>query len=256
MNATPPRALIVGGSLAGLLAASTLRQIGWQVDVFERSTHDLDGRGAGLGLQPEVIAAFNFSKIKHATLGVRSNERLALDRDGNVDRQSFVVRTQTSWHMLYGALRAALPNASMHTGETFRSFQPQGNKVEALFESGRVEVGDLLIGADGARSAVRSQVLPGLVPTYAGYVAWRGVLPEKSLPASTSKLLADAFAVQQDPSFMFLEYLIPGEDGSVKKGGAPKELGLVCQSPGVGLARAVYRSPRHGSPLLTAARKR
>jgi 2-polyprenyl-6-methoxyphenol hydroxylase-like FAD-dependent oxidoreductase len=39
-----PRALIIGGSLGGLFAATTLRAIGWQVDIFERSPHDLDSR--------------------------------------------------------------------------------------------------------------------------------------------------------------------------------------------------------------------
>ena len=46
---TNGHALIIGGSLGGLFAAHLLRAAGWQVDVFERSTEDLAGRGAGLG---------------------------------------------------------------------------------------------------------------------------------------------------------------------------------------------------------------
>ena len=50
------RALIVGGSMSGLLAAIMLRRRGWQVDVFERVAGELAGRGAGIVAQPEVIA--------------------------------------------------------------------------------------------------------------------------------------------------------------------------------------------------------
>jgi 2-polyprenyl-6-methoxyphenol hydroxylase-like FAD-dependent oxidoreductase len=46
-----PRALVIGGSLAGLLTAISLRKIDWRVDVFERSPHALDSRGGGLVLQ-------------------------------------------------------------------------------------------------------------------------------------------------------------------------------------------------------------
>ena len=42
------RALIIGGSMSGLLAALMLRQNGWQVEVFERAEGGLAGRGAGI----------------------------------------------------------------------------------------------------------------------------------------------------------------------------------------------------------------
>jgi flavin-dependent dehydrogenase len=41
-------ALIVGASVAGLVAAIQFRRIGWDVDVFERSAVELAGRGAGI----------------------------------------------------------------------------------------------------------------------------------------------------------------------------------------------------------------
>ena len=48
------RALIIGGSMAGLLSALLLRRIGWRVDVFERSADDLASRGAGIATHPEL----------------------------------------------------------------------------------------------------------------------------------------------------------------------------------------------------------
>jgi 2-polyprenyl-6-methoxyphenol hydroxylase-like FAD-dependent oxidoreductase len=67
-----PRALVIGGSLGGLLAANTLKTIGWRVDVFERSPHALDSRGGGIVLQPDALAALRFAGVGHTdALGVR-----------------------------------------------------------------------------------------------------------------------------------------------------------------------------------------
>ncbi|MBF6568941.1 MAG: FAD-dependent monooxygenase [Candidatus Binataceae bacterium] len=47
-NVTASRAIIVGGSMAGLFAALLLRQMGWEVRVCERTPNQLTGRGAGI----------------------------------------------------------------------------------------------------------------------------------------------------------------------------------------------------------------
>jgi 2-polyprenyl-6-methoxyphenol hydroxylase-like FAD-dependent oxidoreductase len=49
------RALIVGGSMSGLLAALLLQRSGWCVEVFERVESELAGRGAGIVAQPDLI---------------------------------------------------------------------------------------------------------------------------------------------------------------------------------------------------------
>ena len=51
MNAMP-RVGVVGGSIGGLTAALVLRDLGCEVDVFERSGTALEARGAGIGLHP------------------------------------------------------------------------------------------------------------------------------------------------------------------------------------------------------------
>ena len=50
------RALIIGGSLGGLFAGLLLRQAGWDVTVFERSSGDLASRGVGIGTHVELFA--------------------------------------------------------------------------------------------------------------------------------------------------------------------------------------------------------
>ncbi|MBV8036385.1 FAD binding domain-containing protein [Roseateles sp.] len=216
---TKPRALIIGGSLGGLFTATTLQAIGWQVDIFERSPHVLDSRGGGVVLQGDVLRAFNFAGIETpGALGVQSGDRIYLDREDKVVSRTFMPQTQTSWNMLYGAMKRKLPPEVFHPGEQFVRFEQEGERITAHFASGRVETGDLLVGADGARSAVRQQVIPGLGPNYGGYVAWRGLVEEKDLPKRAADVLMGTFAFQQGPGHLMLEYLVPGEDESTQKG--------------------------------------
>ncbi len=48
--------------------------------------------------------------------------------------------------------------------------------MTAQFADGSQAVGDLLIGADGIHSVIRSQLFPEVRLRYSGYVAWRGVV--------------------------------------------------------------------------------
>ena len=218
-SASSPRALVVGGSLAGLFAATTLRAAGWDVAVFERSPQALESRGGGLVLQPDVLEAFRFAGIDlDPLLGVASDDRIYLDADDRVISRTFMPQTQTSWNKLYSTMLDALPDHTVHSGERLVSFQQSGDKVMALFASGRIESGDILIGADGAMSSVRTQLLPPSRPAYAGYVAWRGLVAEPMLGANAADRLGSAFAFQQGRDHLFLEYRIPGADGSTEAG--------------------------------------
>src|SRR5437764_621072 len=77
-------ALIVGGSMSGLLAALLLRRAGWEVAVFERVESELAGRGAGIVAQPELIETLSGLGIDSTDLGVAITTRKILDADGAV----------------------------------------------------------------------------------------------------------------------------------------------------------------------------
>ena len=219
MSAARPRALIIGGSLGGLFTAVSLRAIGWEVKVFERSAGLLDSRGGGLVLQPEIEAVFDMAQVPHVTpLGVRSRERIYLDRHDEIVSQAMMPQMQTSWNTLYGSMHRALPEGVIHSGERLLNFEQDGKSVTAHFASGRVAHGDLLVGADGSRSTVRSALLPDAQPHYAGYVAWRGLVAERDVPPEVDAKLADSFAFQQGDDHMLLQYLVPGEDESRTQG--------------------------------------
>src|ERR1700739_5126263 len=77
-------ALVVGGSVSGLLAAIMLSRRGWAVEVFERVESELAGRGAGIVAQAELIAHLDALGLDTTDLGIVAQTRKLLDVDGRV----------------------------------------------------------------------------------------------------------------------------------------------------------------------------
>ncbi|WP_413729288.1 FAD binding domain-containing protein [Sodalis sp. RH22] len=216
------RALIIGGSLGGLFAGTMLRAIGWNVDIFERSPHDLDSRGGGIVLQPEVKEVFRRGGITldNDRLGVRSAYRTVFLPDGAIQSRHLAPQTQTSWSLIYTTLKTAFGESHYHRGKRLARIEQDFSTatVTALFEDGSRESGDLLIGADGGGSTVRSLFWPQVQPRYAGYLAWRGLVPEDAMPAAAREALHGDFGFANNSGSHILGYLMPGEDNDVRPG--------------------------------------
>lgn len=230
MSAAPPdpadstarRALIVGGSLGGLFAGALLKRSGWNVDIYERSSRDLDSRGGGIVLQPEVVEAFQRAgaDIETMDLGVPSRERKVFRRDGSLQDRRLAPQTQTSWSLIYTTMKRAFGEAHYHQGKTLTALRQEepGRRVTALFEDGTQETGDLLIGADGNGSTVRRLLWPEAEPTYAGYLAWRGLVPEEEMPPVAREGLHGDFGFANTGGSHILGYLVPGETNDTRPG--------------------------------------
>lgn len=217
----PPRVVIVGGSLGGLFAGTLLLKAGLDVHVYERSAADLDSRGGGIVLQPEVLEVFRRADIDLGTrdLGVRSLNRTVFAPDGAVLRRDRALQSQTSWSMIYSTIRAAFPDERYHQGRRLISIeQPHASEVIAVFDDGERIAADLLIGADGNESKVRSLIWPDEHPTYAGYAAWRGLLSENEMPVSAREALHGDFGFANGPGSHALGYLVPGEGNDTRPG--------------------------------------
>ena len=219
MNTIDKRAIVIGGSLAGLFAGTLLRSIGWQVDIYERSSHSLDSRGGGIVLQPDVVEAFQRSGVAYeAPLGVVAHERYYLKRDGSIAQPMPMRQTLTSWNLLYGSMRRHFPAEHYHQGKNLTEISQDRTQVTATFADGTRETGDLLVGADGPTSTIRQLLLPDYTPQYAGYVAYRGLVDEGKLDPATAKLLTERFVFYQLPNSHILQYVIPGENESLIPG--------------------------------------
>src|ERR1700704_1076251 len=151
------RAVIIGGSMSGLFSAAFLSQIGWDVDVYERSGVELVGRGAGITGHPELMDALEASGAGTKDLGVEVPKRIAIDRDGRVTDERPLRQILTSWDRLQQILRSTIDPAHYHLGHTFQRVEQNGSGVEVHFADGKIERADILVGGDGIRSSVRGQ---------------------------------------------------------------------------------------------------
>ncbi len=216
---TARRALVIGGSVGGLMAASLLGRAGWDVAIFERAQGDLAGRGAGLGLSAELFAVMRRMGARIApSTAVPVGALLWLEPDGVVvyeDRRGWVTG---AWQRIYQPLRAAVPDAIYHAGRALARVEQDGRGVTAIFTDGSHQSGDVLIAADGVNSTVRGQFLPELQPRYAGYVAWRGVVEERDIDARDHALLVDAISFCAPPGELILSMPIPGADDDMRRG--------------------------------------
>lgn len=212
------RAIIIGGSMSGLFSAAFLRQIGWDVDVYERSGVELVGRGAGITTHPELIEALEASGAGTADLGVEVPKRIAIDRNGKVTGERPLRQILTSWDRLQRLLRATVDEAHYHLGHAFERVDQDERGVRVTFAGGKVEHADLLVGGDGIRSSVRGQLAPELQPVYAGYYIWRGAPNEADLSPKTLKEIFPYFVFYLPPRQEIITYPISGFDNELTPG--------------------------------------
>jgi 2-polyprenyl-6-methoxyphenol hydroxylase-like FAD-dependent oxidoreductase len=214
-----PRALVIGGSLGGLFAARLLRRIGWHVEVFERVPDEMAGRGAGIATHPELFEALDRAGIPvDDSIGVEAPLRITLDAAGNRVGDWPLRQIFTSWGRIYHLLRDACPPAGYHQGTALARVEQDGSGVTAVFADGARVRGDLLVGADGLRSTVRAHFLPEIVPSYAGYVAWRGLVDEAVLSERTHATLVGTLAFCLPRGEQMLGYFVAGPGNTTAPG--------------------------------------
>jgi 2-polyprenyl-6-methoxyphenol hydroxylase-like FAD-dependent oxidoreductase len=212
------RAIIVGGSMSGLFSAAFLRQIGWDVDVYERSRVELVGRGAGITGHPELFEALEASGAGTKDLGVEVPKRIAVDREGRVTDERPLRQIMTSWDRMQRLLRAGIDDAHYHLGWSYERVDQDDRGVRVQFSGGRVENADVLIGGDGVRSSVRAQLTPEIRPIYAGYYIWRGAPNEADLSPEMLSTIYPFFTFYLPKCQQVLGYPIAGFNDDLTPG--------------------------------------
>ena len=204
--------------MSGLLAAIMLARRGWAVEVFERVESELAGRGAGIVAQAELIAHLDALGLDTNDLGVEARTRKLLDIGGRITLTVECPQVLTAWERVYRVLRDAFPPAHYHRGRALTGFEDTGTGVRARFADGATAEADVLIGADGLRSTVRGQCLPDVTPLYAGYCAWRSLLPESAIPPDIHRQLFDSMAFCRPPGEQCVFYPVAGPHGDLRPG--------------------------------------
>jgi FAD-dependent urate hydroxylase len=180
------KAIVIGSGIGGLATGIALRQIGYEVEIYERVA-ELKEVGAGITLWVNAIKAAR--KLGFGDELARMS--LAEIGGGIYDHNGKPISliSQEALYNRYGDKNVAVHRAELQRlmlgklgGETtlklnhqLSHFEQAAKKVRAYFSNGHVAEGDLLIGADGIHSAVRQQLYPKIKPLYAGYAAHRGV---------------------------------------------------------------------------------
>ena len=193
MTDRPLRIAIIGGGIGGLAAALTLLQAGHDVHVYEQATA-IGEIGAGIQISP------NASRLLHklglgaamAWPGVKPLWRHQRRwQDGSTLSRGPLgaaaeARFGAPYYNFHRAdlitiLAGALPQDRLHVGHELATLGHHGSHVEARFTHGALVTADLLIGADGIHSTVRTALFGPEAPTFTGCVAYRGLVPAERL---------------------------------------------------------------------------
>jgi 2-polyprenyl-6-methoxyphenol hydroxylase-like FAD-dependent oxidoreductase len=212
------RAVIIGGSMSGLLSGISLWRAGWAVDIYERVEGELSGRGAGIVAQAELIERLRGLGFATDALGVRITSRKILDAQGRLTHEIECPQVLTAWERVYRLLRDAFPPEHYHRGWGLAGFTQNTDAVTAHFSNGEKVDVDLLVGADGIRSTVRQQCAPDVLPLYAGYSAWRALIAENAFPPDVHRELFEFMTFTLPPGEQFLGYPVAGPENDLRPG--------------------------------------
>ncbi len=210
---------VIGAGIGGSAAALSLLRAGFAVELFEQAER-FGEIGAGIQISP------NASRILHrlvpeSALAARAVRPLAVHQrrweDGRTLQRAplgdaiAAAYSAPYYHFhradLLAALAAALPPERVHFGHRLAAFAERGDRVVVRFENGAEISADLLIGADGIRSAVREQLFGADAPRFTGCIAYRGLVPFERVAPLGVEVVAGNW---MGPHRHFVHYVVGG----------------------------------------------
>ncbi|MEV6013253.1 NAD(P)/FAD-dependent oxidoreductase [Streptomyces sp. NPDC051976] len=191
-------ALVIGGGIAGPVLAMALQKAGIEATIYEAYPRSAEGVGAGLSLAPNGLDALDVigaaRSIRSAGLPMTgivlqdwAGRRLAeFGNPPGIAPMQFFWRTD-----LYQAIYGEAADRGIRTeyGKRIVRAEEDEHGVTAYFEDGSHATADVLIGADGIRSTVRSLIdadAPG--PGHAGLISFGARVRDPEVPQTGGKM--------------------------------------------------------------------
>jgi salicylate hydroxylase len=214
-------ALVAGGGIAGMAAALGLARAGWQVTVCEEFPSPAEV-GAGLQMSPNATKVLRWLGVLDAVSAKAFRPEAAELRDGRSGALIYHTALGSAAEARWGApylhvhrvdLLAALSDAVREAGVTICGgskvdsyvLRPEGPALKLT--NGETLTGDIVVGADGFRSAMRGRINGAEAPDFSGQIAWRGVIPAERLPEG---LVAPNVTVWAGPGRHLVTYCLRG----------------------------------------------
>jgi len=187
-------ALIIGGGIAGPVAAMALRKAGVQATVYEAYEHAADGVGGGLSIAPnglnalavlgadEAVTRIGLPVTAMAIQNSAGRKLVGFPSPPGLPVMQFVWRAE-----LYRALADEAASRGIRTehGKRLVSLDNDADGVTAHFADGTHATADVLIGADGIRSTTRSLIDPDAPqPRYTKLISFGGRTSDMGLPST------------------------------------------------------------------------
>jgi salicylate hydroxylase len=183
---------IIGGGIGGLAAALALQRRGIAARVYER-TPGLVEIGAGLNLSPNAVKSLRYLGVEAEAVKAgyqdeyqyirswRSGRIIARNYRGGGAAQFGAGYLTIHRADLQAILARGLAPETLQLGFGCKSVEVHDKRGIATFENGAKVEADIIVGADGIHSAVRSSLFGNDAPRFTGCVCWRGMVPVDAL---------------------------------------------------------------------------
>ncbi|CAG8976910.1 hypothetical protein HYALB_00011859 [Hymenoscyphus albidus] len=238
--------VIIGGSNTGLMNGIVLKRLGHNVHILEKNTQTTrSDLAAGITTHPAFEKFMEVHDKSQEPWSIVSPGLQFLNKDGGAKRKVEKALHMTSWGFIYHRLRANFDGLASEfckgpppvkeegdgdvifdEGKVATAVELVGEKVKVTYDDVSGEktkenlsiMADFVIIANGANSSLRAKLFPGLEREYAGYVAFRGTVPESEVSEETKKVFDPRLSYYTYKNGYILLYIIPGQNGSLTPG--------------------------------------